>query len=94
MLDIMKQHKQENHKCSIDFVPAGHRKMKAVALIFVTMLLCCCLVVQGRAQKETVADYPNSYIDNHHNIPRQNFNSQGGGNGGDAGDNDTDNGSG
>lgn len=69
--------------------------MKPVVLILVTMLLCSCLVVQGRAHKD-VAVNPDSYVDNHHNIPRQNYNSQGSGStgsGGDAGD-DTNNGSG
>ncbi|KAJ9540141.1 hypothetical protein OSB04_026647 [Centaurea solstitialis] len=77
-----------------DHKVARQRQMKPMALIFVTMLLCCCLVVQGRAQKETVANHPDSFVENHHNIPRQNFNSQGGSNGGDVGDDDTDNGSG
>ncbi|KAL8193357.1 hypothetical protein R6Q57_026938 [Mikania cordata] len=69
--------------------------MKPMVLILVTMLLCCCLVVQGRAYKEGVV-YTDGYIDNHHNIPRQSYNSQNGGtnNGGDAGGTDTDNGSG
>lgn len=66
--------------------------MKLVVLILVTMLVCSSLVVQGRTQKNMVV-HPDSYVDNHHNIPRQNYNSQGGSTGGDAGG-DTDNGSG
>ncbi|KAM0023066.1 hypothetical protein Hdeb2414_s0023g00635491 [Helianthus debilis subsp. tardiflorus] len=65
--------------------------MKPVVLIFVTMLLCSSLAVQGRAHKETVV-YPDGYIDNHHNIPRQNYNSQGGATGGDDAGGDADNG--
>lgn len=62
-----------------------------VVLILVTMLLCSCLAVQGRAHKEAVV-YPDGFIDNHHNIPRQNYNSQNGGSGdiGDAAGGDTD----
>ena len=66
--------------------------MKLMVFVLVTMLLCSCMAVQGRVPKETVVK-PDSYVDNHHNIPRQNYNSQGGGSGGDAGDN-TDNGTG
>ncbi|PWA49580.1 hypothetical protein CTI12_AA480410 [Artemisia annua] len=66
--------------------------MKLMAFILVTMLLCSCMAVQGRVPKDAVVK-PDSYVDNHHNIPRQNYNSQGGGSGGDAGDN-TDNGTG
>ncbi|KAI7728031.1 hypothetical protein M8C21_007378 [Ambrosia artemisiifolia] len=65
-------------------------KMKPVVLILVTMLLCSSLVVQGRAHKEAVV-HPDGFIDNHHNIPRQNYNSQTGGSGSDAGG-DADNG--
>ncbi|KAK1409783.1 hypothetical protein QVD17_36312 [Tagetes erecta] len=68
---------------------AGTMKQAAV-LILVTMMLCSCLVVQGRAHKEAVV-YPDGFIDNHHNIPRQNYNSQAGASGdGDAAGGDTD----
>ncbi len=50
------------------------------------------IVVDSNSKAKSSVSYnPDSYVDNHHNIPRQNFNSHGGSSEGDGGD---DNGSG